>query len=99
LPAGLATRIAKEPGIAAEVGAVLGFKLTDPEGAWTVDLTGKGSVSEGEPKDAKTVITLSDEALGEIAKGGDVRDLYQHGKLRIDGEIRLAHKLGFLKGL
>jgi 3-hydroxyacyl-CoA dehydrogenase/3a,7a,12a-trihydroxy-5b-cholest-24-enoyl-CoA hydratase len=96
---GLAARIAKEPGIASEVGAVLGFKLTDPAAEWTVDLTGAGAVKEGPAKDAKAVFTLSDETLAEIAKGGDVRALYQHGKLRVGGEIRLAHKLGFLKGL
>ena len=44
---GLAARIAKEPGIASEVGAVLGFKLTDPAAEWTVDLTGAGAVKEG----------------------------------------------------
>ena len=27
------------------------------------------------------------------------RDLYQHGKLRVDGDVRLAHKLGFFKDL
>lgn len=95
----LAARLAKETGIAAEVGAVLGFKITDPASTFTVDLTGSGSVKEGEAKDAKAVFTLSDEALSELVKSGNVRDLFQHGKLRVDGEVRLAHKLGFLKGL
>ena len=27
------------------------------------------------------------------------RDFFQRGKLRVDGDVRLAHKLGFLKDL
>ena len=26
-------------------------------------------------------------------------DLYMHGKLRVDGDVRTAHKLGFLQNL
>jgi hypothetical protein len=28
-----------------------------------------------------------------------VRDLYQRGRLRVDGDVTIAHRLGFLKGL
>jgi hypothetical protein len=28
-----------------------------------------------------------------------VAGLHQHGRLRIDGDVRPAHKLGFFKGL
>ena len=34
-----------------------------------------------------------------LAKGQSAADLFQRGKLRVDGDMRPAHKLGFLKGL
>ena len=45
-------------------------------------------------------ISLTEEDLVSLAKGSEsAQSLYQHGKLRVDGDIRLAHKLSFLKGL
>jgi (3R)-3-hydroxyacyl-CoA dehydrogenase / 3a,7a,12a-trihydroxy-5b-cholest-24-enoyl-CoA hydratase / enoyl-CoA hydratase 2 len=45
-------------------------------------------------------LTLEDGDLAAIAKTPDAaRGLYQRGKLRVDGEVRAAHRLGFLKGL
>ena len=96
----LAERIANEPGIAAEIGAVVGFELTDPEAHWVLDLSkSPPTLKEGKPENAKAVFALSDEVLGELARGASARELYQQGKIRVDGEVRLAHHLGFLKGL
>ena len=67
------------------------------EGAIMLDGAGQ-SVSE-DNGDADTTIKIADEDLTTLAKGGDVRDLYQHGKIRVDGVMRPAHSLGFLKGL
>ena len=34
-----------------------------------------------------------------FARGeADVKSLYQHGKLRVDGDVHVAHRLGILKG-
>jgi len=96
----LGERLAKNPGIAKEVGAVLQFDVKGTDKSWTVDLTGAGVVREGRDPKAATVLRIADEDLAALCKDpGAARDLYQHGKLRVDGEVRLAHKLGFLKDL
>ena len=98
--AALGARIAATPGLVAEVGAVIQFLVEDPESAFTVDLaSGAGSVKEGRAEGAGTTVTLTDEALVSLARGESAYDLFQRGKLRVDGEIRPAHKLGFLEGL
>ncbi len=43
----LGERLAKNPGLAKEFGAVLQFNVTNPKASWVVDLTGAGAVSEG----------------------------------------------------
>jgi 3-hydroxyacyl-CoA dehydrogenase/3a,7a,12a-trihydroxy-5b-cholest-24-enoyl-CoA hydratase len=96
----LAARLAKDPGIAAEVGAVIQFVVKDPDGAYTVDLSAApGSVKEGKAAAATTTLTLAEEDLVALAKGASAASLHQHGKLRVDGDVRPAHKLGFLKDL
>jgi (3R)-3-hydroxyacyl-CoA dehydrogenase / 3a,7a,12a-trihydroxy-5b-cholest-24-enoyl-CoA hydratase / enoyl-CoA hydratase 2 len=91
--AALDNRLAERPGLRDEVRAVVQFKVTDPVGEWTLDLGGGG----GAPT---TVVTVSDADLAALAAGtATARDLYQHGKLRVDGDVAVAHRLGFLKGL
>jgi len=95
----LGDRIAKTPGLVAEVAAVLKFKITSPDAVWTVDLkNGPGAVTPADaPADA--TLTLSDEDLEAIAKGEDPRGLYQNGKVRVDGNVTAAKKIAFLKQL
>jgi 3-hydroxyacyl-CoA dehydrogenase/3a,7a,12a-trihydroxy-5b-cholest-24-enoyl-CoA hydratase len=99
----LADRLAKSPGLAKEVGAILQFDVKDAAGAvrrWVVDLTGAGAVREGADAKATTALRASDADLVELCKDpARARDFYQHGKLRVDGDVRVAHKLGFLKDL
>ena len=68
------------------------------DSAWLLDLTGPGAITEGKAA-ADTTLTLSDDDLVALAKGEPLRDLYQHGRVRIDGDTRVAHKLNFWKGL
>jgi 3-hydroxyacyl-CoA dehydrogenase/3a,7a,12a-trihydroxy-5b-cholest-24-enoyl-CoA hydratase len=97
--AALGERLAKNPALAAEVKAVLGFKVTGPESNFTVDLSsGAGTIKEGLGQTAAT-FTIADDDLVDLAKGGDARDLYQRGKLRVDGDVKLATRLSFFKGL
>ncbi|MBK8219154.1 MAG: SDR family NAD(P)-dependent oxidoreductase [Myxococcales bacterium] len=97
--AALGDRIAKTPGLVAEVAAVLKFKVTQPDAVWTVDLkNGAGGVTSGEAQ-ADATLTLTDEDLEAIARGEDPKGLYQHGKIRVDGNVQLAKKIGFLKQL
>jgi 3-hydroxyacyl-CoA dehydrogenase/3a,7a,12a-trihydroxy-5b-cholest-24-enoyl-CoA hydratase len=95
----LGERLVKNPALAKEVGQVLLFKVKSPDKSYIVDLTGTGAVREG-TGDAAMTLTVADEDLATLTKGADAqRDLYQHGKLRVDGDARLAQKLSFLNQL
>jgi 3-hydroxyacyl-CoA dehydrogenase/3a,7a,12a-trihydroxy-5b-cholest-24-enoyl-CoA hydratase len=96
----LGERLAKSPGLVAEVAAVVHFVIKDPAGAWTVDLqSGAGSVKAGREGAATTTVTLAEEDLVALARGASASALFQQGKLRVDGDMRPAHQLGFMKDL
>jgi 3-hydroxyacyl-CoA dehydrogenase/3a,7a,12a-trihydroxy-5b-cholest-24-enoyl-CoA hydratase len=92
----LADRLAKTPALAKEVGAKVGVVVGGE--AWLLDLTGPGSVTAGKTP-ANVTLTLADDALVALTRGASLRDLYQHGKVRVDGDAHLAPKLNFFKGL
>ncbi|MCW5836987.1 MAG: SCP2 sterol-binding domain-containing protein, partial [Labilithrix sp.] len=92
----LAARLAKTPNLAKEVGAKVALVVGDK--AWLLDLTGAGAIAEGKGA-ADVTLTLGDDDLVALAKGEGLRELYQHGRVRIDGDPRVAHKLNFWKGL
>jgi len=95
----LGERLQKTPGIAKEVGAVVQIVVTAPDARFVVDLkSGAGSVKDGTGP-ADTTLQLSDADLEALARGEAFRDLYQHGRIRIDGDVRVAQKLTFFKGL
>ena len=49
---------------------------------------------------ADATLTLSDADLAALVTGkATARSLFQFGKLRIDGDVAVAHRLGFLKAL
>ncbi|HEY4244603.1 MAG TPA: SDR family NAD(P)-dependent oxidoreductase [Kofleriaceae bacterium] len=86
----LTKRLAENPGLAQEVRATLTFKITDPAAEKTFELGGA----------TKATLTISDADFAALASGAkSARDLYQHGQLRVDGDVSVAHRLGFLKGL
>ena len=86
--AALQKRLAENPALKNEVRANLTFKITDPDASHSVDLGGS----------TPTTLTIADSDLAGLA-AGNVKSLYQHGKLRVDGDVSAAHRLGFLKGL
>jgi 3-hydroxyacyl-CoA dehydrogenase/3a,7a,12a-trihydroxy-5b-cholest-24-enoyl-CoA hydratase len=98
--AALGKRLAETPGLAEEVKATIAFVVREPEAYFRVALVpGSASVSEGKGP-ADTTLTLADADLAALCRG-EVRaqTLYQHGKMRVDGDVTVAHRLGFLKGL
>jgi 3-hydroxyacyl-CoA dehydrogenase/3a,7a,12a-trihydroxy-5b-cholest-24-enoyl-CoA hydratase len=96
----LGERLAKNAGLAKEVGAVVQFQVTNPSASWVVDLTGAGAVREGADPSATTTLRIDDADLVALSKDPSIaRDLYQHGKLKVTGDVRVAQKLGFLKEL
>jgi 3-hydroxyacyl-CoA dehydrogenase/3a,7a,12a-trihydroxy-5b-cholest-24-enoyl-CoA hydratase len=86
--AALEKRLAENKQLAAEVRASLTFNIKDPDASKSFELGG----------DIKTMLTIADADLPALA-AGNVKSLYQHGKLRVDGDISVAHRLGFLKGV
>ncbi|HEU4734779.1 MAG TPA: SDR family NAD(P)-dependent oxidoreductase [Kofleriaceae bacterium] len=92
--AALTKRLADNPGLKQEVRATVKFDVTDAGVSQTVALGG------ADPAKADAVCTLADADLAELASGkATAQKLYQQGKLRIDGDVSVGHRLGFLKGL
>ncbi|MEO5729823.1 MAG: SCP2 sterol-binding domain-containing protein [Byssovorax sp.] len=56
-------------------------------------------MKEGKDASAAATFKIADEDLAELVKGHLASDLHQRGKLRVDGDVRIAHKLGLFKGL
>ena len=92
----LGERLGKTPNLAKEVNAVVQIVVGDQ--SWIADFNGGDGIKEGSGK-ADVTLKLSDDDLVALAKGESLRDLYQHGNIRIDGDPRIAHKLTFFKGL
>jgi (3R)-3-hydroxyacyl-CoA dehydrogenase / 3a,7a,12a-trihydroxy-5b-cholest-24-enoyl-CoA hydratase / enoyl-CoA hydratase 2 len=82
-------------------GKILQFTVREPDASWILDLTGRSAkVEQGRSDEAAAIFTVADEDLAALAAGkAEVRDLFQRGKLRVDGEVRLARELGVLSGL
>jgi 3-hydroxyacyl-CoA dehydrogenase/3a,7a,12a-trihydroxy-5b-cholest-24-enoyl-CoA hydratase len=92
--AALARRLAENPGLKQEVRATVQFHVKDPDTSQTLELGG------ADPKKVDAVCTLCDADLAALASGkASARQLFQQGKLKIDGDISVGHRLGFLKGL
>jgi 3-hydroxyacyl-CoA dehydrogenase/3a,7a,12a-trihydroxy-5b-cholest-24-enoyl-CoA hydratase len=92
----LGDRFAANPALAAELGAVVQFNVTGPDGQWVVD---GSTVTAGRSASAAAFVTLSDDDLAALAAGtAEAKSLFQHGALRVDGDVRVAHRLGVLKG-
>lgn len=97
----LAARFAKDHSApAAAAGQVVVFDVQEPGATWHVDFrSASPMVTEGAHAEPSAVIRLSDEDLVALAAGvASAQDLFQRGRLRVDGNVRLAHALDFLVG-
>jgi 3-hydroxyacyl-CoA dehydrogenase/3a,7a,12a-trihydroxy-5b-cholest-24-enoyl-CoA hydratase len=94
-------RIAKNGGLVKEVGAVVQIVLKDSGTTWTLDLkNGSGSAKAAKADAPDTTLIMEEEALVELAKGTEsAQSLYQRGRMRVDGDVRPATRLSFLKQL
>jgi 3-hydroxyacyl-CoA dehydrogenase/3a,7a,12a-trihydroxy-5b-cholest-24-enoyl-CoA hydratase len=86
--AALGKRIADNKAVANEVRAKLTIRVTGPDATQTFELGGA----------TLATLTIADADLPALANG-KARELYQHGKLRVDGDVSVAHRLGFMKGV
>jgi (3R)-3-hydroxyacyl-CoA dehydrogenase / 3a,7a,12a-trihydroxy-5b-cholest-24-enoyl-CoA hydratase / enoyl-CoA hydratase 2 len=90
--AALTKRLAENPNLKSEVRATL--KIVVEASEQTLQLGG------ADPNKVDATITISDPDFAALVSGkANAKDLYQHGKLRVDGDVSVAHRLGFLKGL
>ena len=89
----------KNPELAAKIQTVFGFKLSDPDSAWTIDLkSGKGLVQQGIVGAPDCTLSLRDADWMAMTSGkADPQQLYMGGQLKIDGNVMASTKLGFLK--
>ena len=90
----MAKRLAENPGLKQEVRANVQLKITNPDLSHTFDLGG------ADPKRIDATLTIADADLPALAGAkADPRSLFQHGKLRIDGDASVANRLGVFKAL
>ncbi len=87
----LTKRIQENPKLASEIGAVIQFVVDGKK--YDVGFDAKQGSAPA------AIVTINDEDLTELAKGASPQSLYQKGQLRVDGDVRLAHKLGIFKGV
>jgi 3-hydroxyacyl-CoA dehydrogenase/3a,7a,12a-trihydroxy-5b-cholest-24-enoyl-CoA hydratase len=92
--AALKDRLGKTPGT---ITGVIQFDVKNPDKSFFVDAK---SVTEGSTKGATTTVRVEEDDLVALVKGqATPHDLYMHGKLRVDGDVRLVHNLTFLQNL
>jgi 3-hydroxyacyl-CoA dehydrogenase/3a,7a,12a-trihydroxy-5b-cholest-24-enoyl-CoA hydratase len=90
--AALTKRLADNPSLAKEVRANVVFDVDGER--MSFDLGAK------DPKVVDATLTIGDADFAALASGkANAKSLYQHGKLRVDGDVSVAHRLGLLKGL
>ena len=96
---GIGAYVAANPELATKLGTSFGFKLTEPESAWTVDLkTGAGRVSPGLADNVDCTLELSDANFLAMCLGeADPQKMYFGGELQISGNVMASQKLSFLQ--
>ncbi|AKT43118.1 peroxisomal multifunctional enzyme type 2 [Chondromyces crocatus] len=106
-PAGAAVQdvLEKLPGAlgakAQEIGAVVQLQLTAPDQAWVLDYAeGRSELRPGEAKGAEATVRIAGDDLVALTRGeARLSSLFQHGKVKVDGDVRVAKRLGLLEGL
>jgi (3R)-3-hydroxyacyl-CoA dehydrogenase / 3a,7a,12a-trihydroxy-5b-cholest-24-enoyl-CoA hydratase / enoyl-CoA hydratase 2 len=85
--------------IAALGGDKIGFRIQNPDASFVVDPR-EGSARAGDVQGASATLTLADEDLEALVKKTiSAQNLFQRGKLRIDGDVKAARNLDALARL
>ena len=94
-------RIGSNPDLAASIGAAYTFNIDgEGGGTWTVDLRKDSDwVTTGSIDDAGCTINVTaEDFIGLVTGAMPGPQLFMMGKLRIEGDMGLAMKLGQLLG-
>jgi 3-hydroxyacyl-CoA dehydrogenase/3a,7a,12a-trihydroxy-5b-cholest-24-enoyl-CoA hydratase len=90
--AALEKRLAENPGLASEVRATVKLVVDGAERTF--------AIGGQDPAKIDATLTISDADLVALVTGkATAKRLYQHGQLRVDGDVTVAHRLGFLNNL
>ncbi|MDQ3367503.1 MAG: SDR family NAD(P)-dependent oxidoreductase [Myxococcota bacterium] len=90
--AALAKRLADNPNLLEEVRATVKIIVEGHEQTF--------AIGGADPKKVDATLAITDaDFLSLVTSKATAKDLYQHGNLKVDGDISVAHRLGFLKGL
>ncbi|MBM4381252.1 MAG: SCP2 sterol-binding domain-containing protein, partial [Deltaproteobacteria bacterium] len=80
-----------------EPGGFIQIRVKDPELLFTVDFD-RREVKQGSAASAQATVTVTDEALGRLLQGeASLQSLYQHGELRVDGDVLAARRMAAIK--
>jgi len=94
-------QIEKDPAKAQSINAVYQFNITgDGGGTWVIDFTKDEEwVTEGPSEDADCTVTVSDGDFVDMVSGKlPGPQAFMMGKLKIEGDMGLAMKLGQVLG-
>ena len=96
----IAGRLEKKPELAGQIGAKYKFEVTgDDPGTWIVDLTeGSGSVNAGDGEADCSIAVDSADFLAIINGELNGQMAFMSGKLKVQGDMMLAMKLGSILG-
>jgi 3-hydroxyacyl-CoA dehydrogenase/3a,7a,12a-trihydroxy-5b-cholest-24-enoyl-CoA hydratase len=80
---------------------IMQFDVREPDAVWSVDFSvSPATVVAAKAANAAVVFGIDDADLVALVRSkATPRDLYQHGKLRVNGDVALAKHLDFLRDL
>lgn len=96
----LPAKFQAKPEVCAAVNAVVVFQLAgDGGGAWTVDCTKAGAITEGAVENPKVTLSMAAADFIEMMDGKlNAQKAFLTGKLKVKGDMGVALKLGQLLG-
>lgn len=90
--AALTKRLADNPGLQNEVRATVKFVVDGNEQIF--------AIGGADAKKVDATLTISDADLVSLVTGKvPAKSMFQHGQLKVDGDVAVAHRLGFLNKL
>ncbi|HET9554960.1 MAG TPA: SCP2 sterol-binding domain-containing protein [Anaeromyxobacteraceae bacterium] len=88
-------RLKAKPDVVAKINAVYQFNISGPNGgAWSVDCTNGGAISQGTAPAARCTVAMAEGDFLNVVNGKlNPQMAFMTGKLKIQGDMGLAMKL------